>query len=276
MIFRDFVPLDPLMIYIDRYRLLHFVFERNVISTFKPFPPRPEQYMFFFPRGKETTEYVKSSDIIQRSRSVISGQFTCRVNRYASSPEFLMIQVLFKPGALHRLTGIPFTLLTNTGVDAEAVFSSGLSYVNARLNSTDSYTEMIAIIESFFLTLASKVKIELQPVDKALNLVVKDGSVYRLDWLTKMAFLSPRQLERKFNERVGVCPKTFLRISRFNQSYWMRLKNPGMDLFSIAIACGYNDYQHMVKDYKEFANTTPNLLFNDESNAPERLLGLNK
>jgi len=276
MIFKDLIPTEPLKDYIDRYRLLHFVFEGNISPTYKPFPPRPEQYMFFFPRGKETTEYVNSGDIVQRPRSGISGQFTCRVNRYASSPEFLMIQVLFKPGTLHRLTGIPFTELTNKCIDAEAIFSSELSCVNARLNSTDSYTAMITIIESFFLKLVSKVKKEIQAVDMALNLVVKDGSSYRLDWLTKVAFLSPRQLERKFNESVGVCPKTFLRISRFNQSYWMRLKNPGMDLFSIAIACGYNDYQHMVKDYKDFANTTPNLLFNDESNAPERLLGLNK
>lgn len=276
MIFQDILPSNVLRDYIDRYRLLHFIFEKNVTSTSKPFPPRPEQHMLFFPRGKETTEYVKSGDIILQPRSVISGQFTGRVNRYASSPEFLMIQVFFKPGALHRLTGIPFTEFTNNSVDAEAVFSPELSHVNAKLNSTNSYAEMITIIESFFLKLVSNVKIELQPVDKALNLVIKNGSIYRLDWLTKMVFVSPRQLERKFNESVGICPKTFLRISRFNQSYWMRMKNPGLDLFSIAIACGYNDYQHMVKDYKEFANTTPNLLFNDESNAPERLLGLNK
>ena len=60
------------------------------------------------------------------------------------------------------------------------------------------------------------------------------------------------------------------------QSYWLRLKNPALDWLSIAIACGYNDYQHLVKDYKEFANTTPNLFFNEERQAPGRVLGLSK
>lgn len=275
MIFRDYFPTPQLREYIEVYHLRHFVFSNNVKPPFKPYPPRPEQCMTFYARGMEISEHVDGNKI-EKPRSVLSGQFTYRINRYSSYPEFLMILVVFKPGALHRLTGIPFNELTNADIDAEAVFSSELHQVNSRLTSTDSYPEMIAIIELFFYTLAIKNKKEAQPVDNIFDLLVKNDSNYKLDWLAKNAYLSPRQLERKFYERIGVCPKTFLRISRFSQSYWLRLKKPDLDWFSIAISCGYNDYQHMVRDYKEFASTTPNLLFNDENKAPERVLGLNK
>ena len=97
-----------------------------------------------------------------------------------------------------------------------------------------------------------------------------------LDSLSKKAYLSARQLERKFDERIGVSPKTFLRITRFNQSYWMRLKQPKLDWLSIAVSCGYSDYQHLAKEYKAFANTTPNMFFEEETNAPGRALGLTK
>ncbi|ULQ54914.1 hypothetical protein KJS94_09715 [Flavihumibacter rivuli] len=39
--------------------------------------------------------------------------------------------------------------------------------------------------------------------------------------------------------------------------------------------CGYHDYQHLAKDYREFANGSPNDFFREESKAPERVLGLN-
>ena len=187
-----------------------------------------------------------------------------------------MIEVDFKPGALHRLTGLPFTELTNRDIDAETIFSPEIRKVNERLSSTDSYADMIAIIELFFLDLIKKTRKEVLAVDHLLNLIVADSRTFSVDQLKGKAFLSARQLERKFGERIGISPKTFLRISRFNQSYWMRLKRPTLDWLSIAIACGYNDYQHLVRDYKEFANTTPNLFFKEEYQAPGRVLGLNK
>jgi transcriptional regulator GlxA family with amidase domain len=113
-------------------------------------------------------------------------------------------------------------------------------------------------------------------LDTVIEKMVADADGWTIDGAARQAFLSPRQLERRFYERTGVCPKLFLRIARFNKSYWMRLKTPGVSWSSIAMACGYTDYQHMVRDYKEFANATPNTFLSDEKKAPGRLLGLNK
>lgn len=274
MIAKDFLPSAPLQEYFDKYRLRHFVFSEIGSLYFKPFPPRPEQCLIFYPRGMETIEHVSNKIKIQRPKSVISGQFTYRINRFASYPEFLMIETDLKPGALHRLTGISFAEFANKEMDAELFFYSQIRRVNEKLCNADTYIEMISIIESFFLELVKNAKREFLPIDHQLNVVVKNIDNFSVDVLAKNAYLSPRQLERKFEERIGVNPKTFLRIARFNQSYWMRLKNPKLDWMSIAIACGYNDYQHLAKDYKEFANATPNYFFSEEMKAPGKILGL--
>jgi AraC-like DNA-binding protein len=211
-----------------------------------------------------------------RPRSVVSGQFTERINRYVSFPEFLMISVDLKPGALHRLTNIPFHEFTNKFIDAETVFPSTLSRLNDRLSGQNNYEEMILTIEQFFLDLVTRSKKEIIVLDQLFLQIIKDPSGLKLDMLAKQAYLSPRQLERKFEERIGVSPKTFQRVARFNLSYWMRLQNPHLDLFTIAIYCGYNDYQHMSKDFKEFASSSPNKFFAEESLAPGRKLGLTK
>ena len=275
MLVKDFLPSAIVKEYISQYRLRHFVFSKEVLPTVKPFPPRPEQSLTFYVRGEETARYTKDRFEIKKPRSVISGQFTQRVDRYVSYPEVLMIIVDFKPGALYRLTGIPFTEFTDKDVDAEMVFSPEIKKVNERLNSCEAYAEMLLIVETFFVHLVQRCKIEMLPVDSVFTLAAQDGD-RSTDWLARHAYLSPRQLERKFDERIGISPKTFLRICRFNASYWMHLKNPKLPWFDVAMSCGYTDYQHLVKEYKAFADATPNIFFAEEKKAPGRILGLNK
>ncbi|HUS00762.1 MAG TPA: helix-turn-helix domain-containing protein [Chitinophagaceae bacterium] len=275
MISKDFLPSEPLREYIFNYRLRHFVFPNGIIPPVKPFPPRPEQCLTFYIRGTETAKYSKDGRKVLKPRSVISGQFTYRVDRYVSIPEILMIIVDFKPGALHRLTGVPFTEFTNKDLDAENVFSAEIKKVNDRLSSCESYLEMISIIETFFNELVHRSKKDVLPVDR-LFILAREEPDQSIDWLAQHAYLSPRQLERKFDERVGINPKTFLRICRFNNSYWMHLKNPKLTWFDIAMSCGFTDYQHLVKEYKTFASANPNIFFAEESTAPGRILGLTK
>jgi len=275
MIFKDFHPSPQLEEFVEVYHLRHFVFSSNKKLPFKPYPPRPEQCIAFYPRGSEFTELVPDGVQIKKPRSVITGQFTNRINRYTTN-EFMILIVVFKPGALHRLTGMSFQTLMNNHVDLESVFPIETRKVNERLNSSNEYAEMISIIEAYLLTMAKNIKVESRPADQVLMLVGNKPQKYSLDWLAREACLSPRQLERKFYQYLGVCPKTFARVVRFDQSYKMRLKYPNDDWLSIAVACGYHDYQHMVRDYKEFGSATPNVLFDEEHKAPERMLGLNK
>jgi AraC-like DNA-binding protein len=274
MIAKDFPPSGHLKEFIRQYRLRHFVFSNGIIPAPKPFPPRPEQCVTFYIRGYETCRYLKDGIHVKKPRSVLSGQFTSRVDRFVSYPEILMIIIDFQPGALHRLTGIPFTEFTNKELDAEAVLPK-IKNVNDRLNSTESYLEMVQIVESYFTDLVKSSTNKILNVDRLLTAVTTDPD-RSIDWLARNAYLSPRQLERKFDERIGISPKTFLRISRFSQSYWLHLKYPNLNWHNIAMTCGYTDYQHLAKEYKEFANATPTSFFKEESSSPGRILGLTK
>jgi AraC-like DNA-binding protein len=276
MIFKDIYPLPPLDQIVQLYRLRHFIIPQNIITHPKPYTPKPEQCMTFYVRGFEITEIISLNLQIKKPRSVLSGQYTYRVNRYSGSSEFLMILVVFKPGALHKLIGIPFNELVNHYYDLEDVFPIEARRVNEKLNSCSDYGEMISIIESFLISLLQKQKISTIPADEVFNIINTAKMKYSLSWLANQACLSPRQFERKAYQFLGVSPQLFARIVRFNESYKMRLHSPHEDWLSIAVACGYHDYQHLVRDYKQFAYTTPNKLFADESKVLERVLGLNK
>jgi len=276
MIFDEVHPQKKLGEFISCYRLRHFIIPSHITPDPKPFSPHPEQCITFYPRGAELTEFVNSKLMVKRPRSIISGQFTSRINRSSTSNEIMVIVVVFKPGALYRLTGIPFNLLQNQDIDLEVVFPNEGRLVNELLSSCKDYPEMIGIIESFMLNLVSNVKLEYRHSDKIFYLMCLNQEKYSLDWLANQACLSNRQFQRKCNEYIGVGPDLFTRIVRFHKSYKMRLLHPQLDWLSIAMHCGYYDYQHLSKDYRDFVHSTPNSFFSDESKSLERVLGLNK
>lgn len=275
MTFQDLYPHPSLAEYVRLYHLRHFDFKDPLNLPSKPYPPRPEQCLIFIPRDLQTVEYVAQGQIVKRPRSVVVGQQTSRIN-LGIAQDFLTIIVVFQPGKLSRLTGIPSHRLTHSECDAGAVFSTAIARVNERLNSTDSYPEMIGIIERFLAEVISKRKQYTHPIDAIGNLIFNKPENVSVDWLADQACLSPRQFERKFVEAMGVGPKMFARISRLYKTYNMKFRNPSLDWLSIAVACGYHDYQHLAKDYKDFAGSLPNAFFKEDENAPERLFGLHE
>jgi transcriptional regulator GlxA family with amidase domain len=67
--------------------------------------------------------------------------------------------------------------------------------------------------------------------------------------------LSERQLERRFVARVGLMPKRFARLARFERA--LSLVRTGLSLASVAQYAGYADQSHLVRDFQSFAGEPP-------------------
>ena len=68
---------------------------------------------------------------------------------------------------------------------------------------------------------------------------------------------SRRHLTTRFREQIGVPPKAFARILRFDRGV-RRLRREGdASLADIARECGYYDQAHFNRDFREFAGWTP-------------------
>lgn len=241
----------------------------------KPYPARPEHCIAFYPKGYTYVEDPVAGVQYLQSKAFVSGQYTYRIDKYASLPEFLMILVVFHPGALHQLTGIPATEFQNKGFDLELIFPSETRQLNEQLANAVGYHEMLQLIDQFLLKQFSKTDVaEDLPVNKVLRLMMEGYTLASVESLAGDACLSMRQLERVFMNNCGVSPSKMMQIVRFNKAYQMKLNKPEMTWLRIAMECNYHDYQHLAKAFREFALATPNQLFETESRAPEHLLGL--
>ncbi len=163
---------------------------------------------------------------------------------------------------------------TNQSLDAETVFPSYIKEVNEQLYHSPDFKNMIQVVENFLTQVAAKQQKESHRIDKVSHQVLTMKEGVSVDWIAKESYLSNRQLERKFLDRMGVTPKYFSRLVRFENAFRMKNQFPEKDWLTIAIHCGYHDYQHLVKEYQEFTGKTPTAFHLLDSEGPERQFGV--
>lgn len=273
MVLSEFQPSPRLTEYVRVYRIVQFMFDHPENIPFKPYPPRPEHCLSFYPRDIEKLQYADSGKWHTNLKSVLFGQQQEVTNRYVGK-DFLVFQIVFRPGALYRLTGIPSHEITNQSLDAEAIFPSYFKEVNEQLFHAPDFTTMIQVVEAFLIKTAAKQLKEAHALDHVSNQLLTMTETVSVDWMAKESYLSNRQLERKFLDRMGVTPKYFNRLVRFENAFRMKNQFPQKDWLSIAIHCGYHDYQHLVKEYQAFTGKTPNEFHLLDATGPERQFGV--
>lgn len=272
MVLQEYAPHPALKEYIRTYRLVHFPFASDGEPPFKLYPPRPEHCLTFYAQDKEKVIYQGSGTETGNLGTVLFGQQTEVTQRFVGR-QFLLIQVVFAPGALYRMTGIPSTEITNRYIDAETVFSANIKFVNEQINDCGNYREMIAVVDRFLLDQLRQQAGDAHGIDHATARVFKMGELPTVDQLASMAFQSVRQFERSFKMRMGVSPKYYLKIFRFENAFRMKNQYPEKDWLSIALHCGYHDYQHLARDYISLTGYTPRDFHTIGLNGPERVFG---
>ena len=272
MIYQVTLPHPALQPYIREYLLIDFDFRGLREIPTKLLPARAEQSIIFYP-GEAFTKV--SADLNQRlvmPRTLVQGQpLTAWQHHYPRT--FSLVKVIFQPGGLFHLLGrAPMAEFTDAAIDAEGVFGKEMGEVIQQLMNTARYAEMLA--DAYLLQKFGRLRLRREPIDELGRWLQAGSPAVSLDYLARQSCLSFRQFERKFRERMGVSPKLFMRIARFNQAYALKEKAPARDWLDIALACGYADYQHMVKDFKQFAGVTPAGFVEAEARSPDHILQL--
>lgn len=270
MLLKDFLPHQGLQEFVKCYRIVHFSFDKNAPPPSKPYTPRPENCLAFYPHDMERVEYADSKTIVNVPVALV-GQHVSVTNRFVGA-DFLVIQIIFQPGALYRLTGIPLFELNDKYLDADCIFAKDIQFVNEQFHHAKTYVDMVTIANQFVTRLVKKVVKDSHPLDTVCQLMLRQDASISLDLLAKKSCLSIKQFERNFKDRTGVTPKLFSRLIRFDNAFRTKNAHPDLDWLSVAIDCNYYDYQHLVRDYKDFTGLSPKAFHQLDS--PEGLLGM--
>ena len=224
-----------------------------------PLPARPKQVLMFFFRDRFTARVCDSDRLILTPRAVVVGPQTHHRVDLSVSGAIDSFTIHFQPAGFHHLFGIPMSELTNATYDAHAVLEHGVGDLEDELAGAPSFEARIEIAERYLLRELDGLG-PLGAIGKAANrLFACDGAIQVAD-LAAYAEVTPRHLERRFLTQVGVSPKLYARMVRFNAALDGKLCEPGRTWTDMAHELGYHDQMHMVHDFHGLAGVSPTCL----------------
>jgi AraC-like DNA-binding protein len=164
--------------------------------------------------------------------------------------------IMFQPSALYRLFSLPMSELTDADFEALAVLGPAIAGLEQRLGDYRSFEERASVANQFLLRRALATA-AMDGVEVAANQILRGAGGARIPAMADRAGLGLRQFQRRFVERVGMSPKLFARIARFEATLDLMARSPARTWTDVAHRFGYYDHMHMVHEFAEFTGETP-------------------
>lgn len=272
MIYKAYLPSPILCDFVRNYTIINFRFTGNEEPPTKQRSPKPEQKIVFYIKGVVNLMDTQSGRTMTPPPVTIYNHQRDRKSLQVTS-EFLAFIIYLQPGVLHRLIGVPMSEFPPEYADAGLFFGAQVKLISEQLAAADNPTLMISIVERFLLSIGKR-QLARSPIDAVAGHILSDPTSFSLDTLANQANLSSKQFYRNFLQRIGMTPKLFSRLTRFNHANRYKLIHPDTTWSSVAQEFGYTDYHHLEKEFKEFIGVTPNEWITTELRAPERLFKL--
>lgn len=179
---------------------------------------------------------------------VYSRYFVIDTREHAS-----IMGVHFRPGGALPVLGLPPGALADTHVELSQLWGARARELREQLCEACSCEQRFELLERSLLA-------------RLLDLRVRPAAHAGIAWLEagrKVAqvandlSLSRRRFISVFSADVGVTPKLFARIQRFQRALTAANAAAQPDWPQLALACGYFDQSHMIRDFVDFAGVAP-------------------
>ncbi len=260
------------------------VFSIVFMLTITPFEPSPELApvieRFFYTTGTvpegQTWEHVALPSIMQSfilsftstrpkiitgqssmdiSGDLIIGQHTKRF-RSVMTGQLQFLGVHFTPVGLYRLMQKPMTAFADS-IHRMADHLPWYAELQEQLQTTSAVTDRIAVLEGLIKKNLLPETSHLRSISAAAALICNSNGGKALAQVAREVGMSERTMQRYFSGYVGVSPKTFARIARFNGVTKLMETEPSLNWQNILLEAGFFDAAHFAHDFKGIAGQTP-------------------
>lgn len=215
-----------------------------------------------FPIGCPQMIFHRGSPLYIPELSSRQGKFTVsgQVNfpaHIVSDGNTEMVVAVFYPHTIGLFIDTPPSAFYNQEI-------SGYDIENRLLNQLAdqifdcSDSEVAILLMEQWLTARLKQSLNIKRIGAALSELLRCPST-SVDTLAGIACLGKKQFERLFRQCVGINPKEYGQIARFQRALRM-MQLGSCDYVDIAYATGYSDQSHFIREFRKFSGLTPKQL----------------
>lgn len=216
--------------------------------------------------------YHADGTLETQPRSIIAGQMrNCAV--IEPSGRIDLFGVRFQHAGASPFFTLPLNELTNNIVDLEFVWGRDGREIEEMINEAQTAELRVRIIEDALVSALSRNAASDSIVETASRMIVENAGLVAIDKISDAIGVNGRRLERRFQQNLGLSPKRFSRIIRF-QNFLGAVRNEStLSILDTALSFGYYDQAHLIREFREFSGKTPLGFFENEHKLSEVFIG---
>lgn len=255
MVYRTYIPQPPLSEFVD----LFWSYEGyNPPHVRERVIPTGTMQLIFNLREDELRVHDRQDHHRFQSfgGSLISG----------THPQFVVIDtasqastvsVHFRPGGAYPFLGLPASELRDADVPLDALWGAKAIELRNRLLEAETPEAKFCVLERTLLAQVARPIAHHPAVAFALKEFQSMPNTPTVKEVSERIGLSQRRFIQLFREEVGLTPKLFCRIRRFQEVVRLIRREQRVDWADVALGCGYFDQSHFIHDFRAFSGVTP-------------------
>jgi AraC-like DNA-binding protein len=167
-----------------------------------------------------------------------------------------VIGIHFKPGGAFPFLGLPAGELQNRHVSLDDLWGPYANEVHARVAEAPTAEAKLSALERGLLGRLSLPLERHRAVAFALSEFTRP-SMREVGVVTEQIGMSARRFADRFRDEVGLTPKLYCRVRRFQDALRRVHRRNHVDWADVALSCGYFDQAHFNHDFRAFSGLSP-------------------
>jgi AraC-like DNA-binding protein len=176
-----------------------------------------------------------------------------------------IIGIKVKPTALTHLFGLVMHRFTDRAVDLASVPALQPILIQEQLRDAAGHGERIVLLNDLFKKIVLEKKYITTAADHAIELIFANHGMIPVSTITQTVGIGERQLENLFKKYIGLSPKFFMRIIRFNYIFKL-VQDNNQSWSGLAYEASYFDQSHFIRNFRDFTGENPSDYAFDEKN----------
>lgn len=260
MLFLEFAPSAALRPFAERLWVLRTAPD----APEEPSPVLPDGHVELIVHlGTPFSQVHRDGEVRRQGRVLLGGQLTEAV-RLVSAPNALMVGVRLRPHMGAVFTGVAQHTLTGDIHDVRSFDARLADRLEAHLAGRSDPADLAAACDTL-LSRECEGRAAHPGVARAVQAAEAAGGLLSVEDLSAAAGVSARQLERLFAHHVGLSPKAFLRVVRFQRVLAALRGQASPEWADLAVRLGYYDQAHFINDFRRFTGEAPGAWAIDEA-----------
>ena len=240
-------PSEALKPYVRYYWVLDCIEKFRTLT----FPIGCPQMIFH----KKSPLYIPEINCHQ-NEFTISGQVNYPAHIASSGPTQMIVAV-FYPHTISHFISTPPSAFYNLEISGYDIGNRQLNDIASKILDCDDIRTCISLLDTWLIGEISS-SAARNRISHTISTILENPSEL-ISILANEVCLGKKQFERTFREHVGMNPKEYARIVRFQKVLW-HLQHSHLNFPQISHDCGYADQSHMIREFKTFSGNTPTAL----------------